>query len=116
MSDAVKQRVFEPFFTTKPPGKGTGLGLATVYGSIKSHRGSIDVVSELGKGTSFIIFLPALKDLFGEDAILPADGVHQQPVTVVKHVSAALESSAAGVEQAAVVPTGEGSAFEEKNK
>jgi PAS domain S-box-containing protein len=67
MSDEVKQRLFEPFFTTKAPGKGTGLGLATVYGSIKSHHGHIEVRSQVGRGTSFILYLPALKDLFGEE-------------------------------------------------
>jgi signal transduction histidine kinase len=60
ISPDILPHIFDPFYTTKPIGKGTGLGLAQVYGIIKQHQGYIDVSSQVGLGSQFVIYLPAL--------------------------------------------------------
>jgi signal transduction histidine kinase/CheY-like chemotaxis protein len=78
MDAATRARMFEPFFTTKAPGRGTGLGLAMVYGTITNHGGAVAVDTEPGRGTSITLFLPAIA--VAEESAPPVEAPAAPPI------------------------------------
>ena len=102
MNKASMEHIFEPFFTTKEVGKGTGLGLPTIYGIVQQNHGQIHVQSEPGRGTAFFIYLPRLPD----DAAITAQAMHgAQPrghgetVLVVEDEPTVLKMAAESLEE-----------------
>jgi two-component system, cell cycle sensor histidine kinase and response regulator CckA len=104
MSPQVLARIFDPFFTTKDVGKGTGLGLSTIHGIVKQHEGWIDVVSEVGRGSTFRIFLPACNAAPSPATPAPGEAIPAEPgrgetVLVVEDEIAVRELACASLER-----------------
>ncbi len=100
MNADTRKKIFEPFFTTKSDGKGTGLGLATVYGIVKQNQGFINIDSEIGKGTTFKIFWPFKKTkgpVQKEDEVSTADFSGIEQILLVEDDTAVREFSAAAL-------------------
>lgn len=83
VSEEIKTHIFEPFFTTKLPGKGTGLGLAMVYGAVSQNGGRIEVYSEPGKGTTFKIYLPRVQEAAVQLKAKPAELLPRGTQTII---------------------------------
>jgi len=97
MDEETMESIFEPFFTTKESGKGTGLGLATVYGVVRQNGGFIDVCSEPGRGTTFHIYLPryrATSEIMPEKVKTPPTGPGHETILLVEDDTAVLRMTA----------------------
>ncbi len=97
----VLPRIYDPFFTTKAPGKGSGLGLSQVHGIVMRHAGHIDVKSQVGKGTIFTVYLPALPDQAAEAVALVSESMAKgggETLLVVEDNAATREALIEGLE------------------
>jgi CheY-like chemotaxis protein len=83
MDQATLSRIFDPFFTTKGMGRGTGLGLASAYGIVKNHEGTITVQSKKGQGATFEVYLPASDMSLGRDKVVPSPKLLKGSETVL---------------------------------
>lgn len=84
MDESILRHIFEPFFTTKEVGKGTGLGLATVYGIVKQHQGWVTVKSEVGRGSTFEVFIPSVSAMESRKiAKAPAGSIPRDNKTIL---------------------------------
>jgi two-component system cell cycle sensor histidine kinase/response regulator CckA len=104
MNPQVLARIFDPFFTTKDVGKGTGLGLSTIHGIVKQHEGWIDVISEMGRGSTFRIFLPACNAAPSAAPTAPGENTPAEPgrgetVLVVEDETAVRELACASLQR-----------------
>jgi CheY-like chemotaxis protein len=101
MTAEVQDHLFEPFFTTKEEGKGTGLGLAQVYGIVKQHGGHVDVETALGEGSTFIIYLPVVEHQRVQEADETAGPLVEgrgETILVVEDAEQILRAIEAGLE------------------